>query len=97
MPMNFDKLGHLAFYFGTTLSWFLYFKSQKTEKGYKKSLIKAFLFSFVYGILIEVAQGLFTASRQPDIKDVLANTIGALLAISLIYLTKLSKSKNKAQ
>ena len=98
MPMNFDKLGHLAFYFGTTLSWFLYFRSGKAKKSFKKAAITAFLISFFYGILIEVAQGLFTATRQPDVIDVFANTFGAILAIILIYLARFfSKSKNKAQ
>ena len=94
MPNNFDKLGHIAFYFGTTVTWFLYFNSRKSNKGYKKALIIAFLFSLFYGILMEVCQGLFTTTRQPDIKDIFANTFGAILASCLIYFkSRYSQSK----
>ena len=33
-----------------------------------------------YGIVIEVLQGKFTASREADIYDVLANSFGVFLA-----------------
>jgi len=94
MPLNFDKLGHIAFHFGLTLSWFLYFKTRKSNMGYRKAAIKAFLLSLFYGILIEVCQGLFTTTRQADFKDVFANTFGSILVIFLVYLIKqYSKSR----
>ena len=94
MPANFDKLGHIAFHFGLTLSWFLYFKTRKANQGYRNALIKAFLISLFYGIMIEVFQSLFTATRQADIKDVFANTVGATLVIFLVFLIKqYSKAK----
>lgn len=94
MPVNFDKLGHIIFHFGLSLSWFLYFKTRKANVGYKNALIKAFLVSLFYGISIEICQAMFTTTRQPDIKDVFANTFGAILVIFLVYLAKqYSKSK----
>jgi VanZ family protein len=88
IALGMDKVGHIAFHFGITLSWFLYFKSRKSNMGYKSALIKAFLFSFCFGIVIEFCQAFFTTTRQADIKDVFANIFGALLAVSVVLLTK---------
>lgn len=94
MPLNFDKLGHIAFHFGLTLSWFLYFKTRKSNVGYRNAAIKAFLLSLFYGITIEVCQAMFTTTRQADIKDVFANTFGSILVIFLVYLIRqYSKSR----
>jgi VanZ family protein len=79
---NTDKLGHMVFHIGITSLWFLYFKYKFVNV--KTALIQAFLFSFVYGILIEIAQGLFTATRSADILDVAANTTGALLVVAIV-------------
>lgn len=40
--------------------------------------------SLIFGILIELAQAFFTVSRNADVYDVLANTMGALVALSVI-------------
>jgi len=80
---NFDKLGHITFHFGITFLWFLVFKFKVLDEN-KKALIKAFLFSFFYGIAIEIYQDQFTATRSGDVLDVLANTSGSFLAIIFI-------------
>ena len=80
---NFDKLGHITFHFGITFLWFLVFKFYILN-GNKKALRKAFLFSFFYGIIIEIFQDQFTATRSGDIFDVIANSTGSLLAITFI-------------
>lgn len=82
---NFDKLGHITFHFGITFLWFLVFKFYILNEN-KKALKKAFLFSFFYGIIIEIFQDQFTATRSGDVFDVFANTFGSLLAILLIIL-----------
>lgn len=86
---NTDKLGHMVFHIGITSLWYLYFKYKFVNV--KKALIQAFLFSFVYGILIEVAQGLFTTTRSADILDVAANTTGALFVVTTILLIEKGK------
>jgi len=86
---NTDKLGHMVFHIGITSLWYLYFKYKFVNV--KKALIQAFLFSFVYGILIEVAQGLFTTTRSADILDVAANTTGALFVATTILLIEKGK------
>jgi VanZ family protein len=79
----------LVFHFGITSLWYLYFKYKLVSA--KKALIQSFLFSFVYGILIEIAQGLFTTSRSADILDVAANTTGALLVVGIVMFFKKRK------
>jgi len=79
---NYDKLVHMVFHIGITFLWYLYYKFKSDNA--KKALIQAFLFSFVYGILIEIVQGLFTTSRSADILDVAANATGALLVVGIV-------------
>ena len=81
---KFDKLGHFAFHFGITIMWFLFWKTTfKNENKY--ALLKAFLFSFFFGIVIEIMQEFLTDDRSGDIEDVFANSIGALIAVVFIY------------
>jgi len=81
---NFDKLGHIVFHFGITFLWFLVYKFKVLNEN-KKAMKKAFLFSFFYGITIEICQDQFTATRSGDVLDVLANMSGSLLAIVFIH------------
>ena len=83
---NFDKLGHITFHFGITFLWFLVFKFKFLNEN-KKALIKAFLFSFFYGITIEIFQDQFTETRSGDVFDVVANTSGSILAIIFIIVS----------
>lgn len=86
---NYDKLGHITFHFGIVFLWFLYYRLNEN----KKALLKAFSFSFFYGIAIEICQALFTKTRSGDIFDVFANITGALLAVVFIFLIKKYISK----
>ncbi|GGD33732.1 VanZ family protein [Flavobacterium orientale] len=80
---NSDKLGHFVFYFLLTLFLFLALPKQRLNLGSK--LLFSFLFSVIYGIIIEILQGVITVKRQPEILDVFANTFGSLVAIVVIY------------
>ena len=53
-------------------------------KNYNNLVTKTFFLSLSYGVLIEIAQQLFTKTRQADVLDVLANITGAILAVILI-------------
>ncbi|MES2545075.1 MAG: VanZ family protein [Bacteroidota bacterium] len=85
---NTDKLVHFVLHFVFTALWILYLIS-KTEKW---SLIKIygiiFSVSLSYGILIEIAQDLFTVSRRADILDVCANATGSIIAIAVLIAYK---------
>lgn len=81
---KFDKIGHFTFHFGITTVWFLFWKSTYKNEN-KFALIKAFLFSFFFGVTIEICQELFTDTRKSDIHDVYANAVGAFIAVVVIY------------
>lgn len=77
-----DKVVHFTFHFVFVLLWFLYLKNKKI----KPVLVKIFLASFSFGVLIEICQSIFTLTRQADVKDVLANATGAITAITILFL-----------
>jgi VanZ family protein len=74
-----DKYVHSIFHFVFTLLWFGYLRLTLP-----KPLLKVFLGSVAYGVLIEMMQSLFTQTRQADVKDVAANTFGAIVAVLVI-------------
>ncbi|WP_353082961.1 VanZ family protein [Flavobacterium sp.] len=79
-----DKYVHFAFYFVFVIVWFWFLIKTKFAKNAKNlALITAIL----YGIIIEICQGVFTTLRNPDVYDVIANTLGALTGIIIIKLT----------
>lgn len=78
-----DKIVHFCFHFGFTISWILFFKKElkgRTADDFKAYLI-SFIFSVFFGITIEILQGIFTKTRASDVSDVLANALGATVAI----------------
>jgi len=75
-----DKIAHGIFYFVNTILCFLYFYKPEL----KGILLKVSLFSFVYGIIIEVLQLNLPFGRSAEIADVLANVTGILVAVLLI-------------
>jgi VanZ family protein len=92
--VNFDKLVHASFHFVFTILWFLYFKQQFKKRHNNESLVFVFLLSVGYGIGIEIAQLLFTATRSADVLDIVANIVGAIAGISIIVLvSKLCSNK----
>ncbi len=78
-----DKLGHMTFHFGMTCLWYLYLRYSRDIRTLK-AVTMAFLFSLIYGILIELSQYYFTATRTGDAFDVAANASGALIACIVI-------------
>ena len=73
--VNIDKAYHSFAYFTLTIFWLLSF--YKIPK--KKYLIT--LCCIIYGIIIEVLQNVITDYRTGEYLDVLANSIGCLLAL----------------
>lgn len=72
---NIDKAYHSIAYFILALTWLLSFY----KKPSKKYIIV--LCCIVFGIIIEVLQSTLTIYRTGDYKDVLANSLGVLLAL----------------
>lgn len=76
-----DKYVHFAFYLVFVIVWFWFLIKTKFAKNAKNiALISAIL----YGIIMEICQGVFTTTRTPDVYDVVANTLGALTGITII-------------
>jgi len=46
-----------------------------------KAYLISFIFSVFFGITIEILQGVLTITRASDVTDILANTIGATVAL----------------
>ncbi len=88
-----DKIFHFLAYSIFVVLWYFAFcytfKFQKT-----KSILYAFVFAVLFGIIIEVLQDTMTASRALDVYDALANTLGALMSAIILWLTKSLRVKN---
>ena len=77
-----DKTYHLIAYFLLMLSWlYAFFKKEKFQE-YVKYIILA---CFIFGIIIEILQGIITSYRTASYLDILANTIGVLLAVVIFH------------
>lgn len=77
---NSDKFEHFFGYIILSLSWLYAFKDDLTKQSKKFLLI---ILLIIYGIIIEVLQGVLTTNRQADFYDVIANSIGVLTAVLL--------------
>ncbi|MFB9056234.1 VanZ family protein [Mariniflexile ostreae] len=75
-----DKIFHFSAYFVLTILWVLAFFYNFNYKK-TKALKYVFIISVSFGIFIEVLQGALTTVRSFDIYDMMANTLGALLAV----------------
>ncbi|UJH90866.1 VanZ family protein [Antarcticibacterium sp. 1MA-6-2] len=69
----------------------------KSEQHYKRGFLKLAGIIVLFGMFIEVLQGTLTDYRQPDWADILANTIGVLMAwlLFLIFQKYLVRVKHQ--
>jgi VanZ family protein len=75
-----DKFYHTFAYFVLGLTWLLSFPMSLEKKYIKYAIVFTCI---IYGIVIEVLQGTLTAYRTASLLDVIANTIGVLVAMVL--------------
>ncbi len=75
-----DKMVHFVFYFGASVLGILAIQEKTTSIPMKKGLFIAVGFSILFGIIIEAIQYKFTVARHGDIYDVVANSLGAIVA-----------------
>ena len=71
-----DKLIHSLYFTGLTFFWI-----KSTEEPSNQRLIKTALLVFVFGLVLEILQGILPIQRNMDILDLLANSTGIFLAI----------------
>jgi VanZ family protein len=81
--LSWDKFQHASAYAVFTLFGYLAF-TRLTD--HTRRIIAAMVVAVVFGAVIEVAQGLFTASRLADYRDVVANAFGALMTWTAVAL-----------
>ncbi len=84
-----DKIYHLIAYMLMTLLWFNVLRTTSA----KFKILYSAIISIGYGIIIEVFQALFTTSRNEDIEDVIANSIGVILGVVIIIMYRKIKLK----
>ena len=82
---NADKYVHFTFHFVFVNLWFLYF-NYKNQINSIKLAILIFISSFLFGVLIELAQRVFTTTRKGDFLDVLSNATGAFSALTILLI-----------
>ncbi len=88
-----DKIVHILIYFILVNLWMLYLYIRNGFQFKNKWGLILLLSVLLYGIIIEILQGLLTISRSADIFDVVANLIGSFIGI---YFFKSIKNKFKA-
>jgi VanZ family protein len=91
---NEDKLVHLFFYFVLTVLLIKFFKKEiSIDLVNKNGLILGIIIAFTYGTIIEFLQWAFTTTRSAEWNDILANSLGIIIAIVFLKLLgKLQKS-----
>ncbi len=89
---NKDKIVHFTFYFVFTFLWVNALK-QYDKFTPKKARIYIFIVAFIFGIIIEICQGILGKGRSADVIDVLANTSGSALSILVLWLLERRKDK----
>ncbi len=87
MIKNEDKLYHCIAYFVFTILWYYTF-NHRFSLNKTKALRLAFFASIFFGVLIELLQEFFTKYREGDVNDIVANTLGTLLALLMLILLK---------
>lgn len=80
-----DKTYHLIAYFLLMLSWLNVFCKKET---FQKNVKYVILGCIIFGIIIEILQGIITSYRTASYLDIVANTIGVLLAVVIFHVFK---------
>ncbi len=83
-----DKFMHGSAYFGLGVLWMIFgvFSFEKT--GIFKKIVIISIISVVFGIFVEVLQHTLTSYRRWDLYDIIANSIGVVLAGIIVWITR---------
>ncbi|WP_442902425.1 VanZ family protein [Flavobacterium sp.] len=80
-----DKIVHFLFYSIFVIFWS--FSKNKWCSNWNYRLLIVCL-AIVYGIIIEVLQSVLTHTREADLNDILANSLGAIVGFVCVYCVK---------
>jgi VanZ family protein len=92
---NLDKVVHAFFHFVFTSLWVLFFKTQIKDPDSYKPYVLSFLFSVLFGVVVEMLQGHYTTTRKEDALDVVANIVGATIGLFTVILYFRNRRLNK--
>lgn len=82
---DYDKLGHFLIFFGWTLLYGLFmFEKKRTETKF----ILIFIVGCIFGVTIEVLQGVLPIDRNMDLMDALTDVSASFIAMVLLFLIK---------
>jgi VanZ family protein len=76
-----DKLAHFGLFLVAAFPW----RSSLAALGLRSPGIAVVVFAAAYGGVLEIVQGLWTL-RDPEVLDMLAGALGALVAVTLLRL-----------
>ena len=81
-----DKVVHFIFYFVAALLGSSFIVETKDKKSKRIKYLKILALSLIFfGIVIEVVQEEMTVNRSGDVFDALANSLGVILGIIIIF------------
>ncbi len=83
-----DKIGHIGMHFILCMIWLLFYFTKNIGRDFFKGIGLVFGLCLFYGIVIEIFQEVFTASRTADVFDVAANVIGSTLGVLVFWKVK---------
>ena len=91
---NADKYVHGIMHFLFVVLWYQYYRR---SRGLPRLWLlgKSLLYSVLYGCLIEVAQECCCTTRMADLRDVLANFIGAFAGVLLLWALDYNREINQ--
>lgn len=80
-----DKIVHFIFYFTLSITLLSAFY-KNSNFPYKKQILVTLTISILYGLLMEFFQYEFTQTRSAEFLDIISNTIGAIIGITIFPL-----------
>lgn len=83
-----DKLIHAIIFTILSSIWLFYAYQQNRKRSVFKNIVWILSLCFLYGIIIEILQGHFIATRKADVLDVLANILGTFFGAFLFWNVK---------
>ena len=77
-----DKLVHFIMYFSLTMLWCF------ASENFYRSNFKLILFAIFFGFVLEIFQHILPFGRYFDLGDLLANSLGVIFGIFILYCIK---------
>ena len=86
-----DKILHVIAYALLMLTWYLTFHKNSSLK----MILKIAIACILYGTILEVIQGKLTTQRTADLLDIVANCVGVITMVLVLFMVKNPKVKNE--